>query len=67
MVQCPECKRIIMDSTQSGGYKIRSRMILFSENKAVAICPTCKTYVEVPIILGALPQKISKEKIVVNK
>jgi len=66
MVQCPGCKRIIMDSTQSGGYKIRSRMILFSEGKAIAICPTCKTHVEVPIILGALSEKPAKSKLVVR-
>jgi len=67
MVQCPGCKRIIMDSMQSGGYKIRSRMILFSDGKAIAICPTCKTHVEVPIILGAIPEEPHKSKLFINK
>lgn len=66
MVTCPKCKRIIMDETQDGGYKLRSRMILFKEGKATALCPTCKTAIEVPIILGEVGKSIQKCKIVVK-
>jgi hypothetical protein len=66
MVKCPECKRIILDSTQDGGYKLRSRMVLFKNGKAVALCPTCKSTVEVPVILGDVGEPPAKPKIIVN-
>lgn len=65
MVKCQRCGRIIMDRTQDGGYKIRSRMLLFKEGKAIALCPTCKTDVEVPITLGDVAEELPKPKIVV--
>lgn len=62
MLQCPECKRIIMDST-STGYKLRTRMVLFNDEiGAVAICPSCKAHVRVPVLLGDISMVISKEK-----
>lgn len=66
MLNCPNCNRIIMDRTQNGGYKVRSRMLLFSEGKAQALCPTCKVRVEVPILLGDIDSTLPKAKIVVN-
>lgn len=67
MVKCPNCQRIIMDAMQTGGYKIRSRMILFTEGKAIALCPSCKHHVEVPIILSSTPKDPCREKIVISK
>ena len=55
-----------MDETQDGGYKIRSRMIIFKDGKAIALCPTCKTNVEVPVILGKVGKPKPKTKFVVN-
>lgn len=66
MVSCPQCNRIIMDATQDGGFKIRSRMIIFKDGKAIALCPTCKTNVEVPIQLDAVAKPLPKPKLIVN-
>lgn len=53
MLQCSECNRIIVDSTADGGWKLRARMVIFDESgQAVAICPTCKHKVPVPVVLG---------------
>jgi hypothetical protein len=49
MLKCQQCNRIIVDSTQDGGVKVRSRMIVFHDGRAHALCPTCKTEVEVPL------------------
>jgi len=67
MVSCPKCHRIIIDTTPSGGHKLRSRMVLFLDGKAVALCPSCKTYVNVPLILGEMPSSLPKEKIIISK
>lgn len=58
-----------MDATQDGGFKLRTRMVLFtSEGGAKAICPSCKTNVDVPYIglTGELPEALPKTKIVVS-
>lgn len=52
MLYCKKCNRIIMNATKNGGYKIRSRMILFNNGRAEAICPQCKTKNYVPIFLS---------------
>ena len=49
MLYCPKCNRIVVDVTQDGGVKVRSRMIIFSDNEAHALCPSCKTRVSVPL------------------
>ena len=51
LLNCPKCNRIIVDSTIEGGVKIRSRMIIIQDGRAQALCPTCKTTVEVPIAI----------------
>lgn len=52
-IHCPKCNRIVMDSTQDGGFKLRTRMVLFSsEGYAHALCPSCKEPVHVPVFLG---------------
>jgi hypothetical protein len=67
MIYCPHCNRIIMDATQDGGYKLRSRMIIFKDGKATALCPTCKTSVEVPIQLGSVNEEVQpKPKLIVK-
>lgn len=55
-----------MDKTQDGGYKIRSRMILFKKGVATALCPTCKTPVSVPLALGTIGASLPKQKLVIN-
>lgn len=52
MIKCPECNRIIMDVTNDGGYKVRTRMLLLTASGAEAICPQCKNKVDVPLALG---------------
>jgi hypothetical protein len=55
LLNCPKCSRILIDSTTDGGYKLRTRMVLFNANGvAEALCPTCKTKVVVPLIIGDL-------------
>jgi len=53
MLCCPKCNRIIVDTTQDGGAKVRSRMLLFDGSEAHAICPSCKTKVSVPLTIDA--------------
>ncbi len=69
MLNCPKCNRIIMDTTSEGGYKVRSRMLVFtSEGEAQAICPSCKASVPVPWIrlTPELPEQPTKPKFIVN-
>lgn len=66
MIKCDSCGRIIMDSTESGGWKLRTRMILFTDTgSAVALCPSCKAQVPVPIMLGDI-HPLPKPKLVIN-
>lgn len=64
MLNCPKCNRIIVDSTQEGGVKVRSRMIVFNGDAATALCPSCKTSVEVPLTIDTekLPSLSTKPK-----
>lgn len=65
MIQCPKCKRIIMDSSHDGGVKIRTRMLLFDhEGHAEALCPSCKTKVNVPIQLSAPISQMEPRQVV---
>lgn len=58
-IQCPKCRRIILDSTQDGGFKLRARLLLFTpEGQAQAMCPSCKHTLDVPIVL----QNVSSSK-----
>lgn len=66
MIQCGNCNRIIMDSTSEGGWKLRTRMVLFDDKgKAKALCPTCKTQVDVPIHIGDV-NLLPKSKLFIN-
>jgi hypothetical protein len=57
-----------MDSTEGGGWKIRSRMILFNPSgEAQAICPFCKTKVSVPVLLDKIEVPKVKQKIIINR
>lgn len=49
MLNCPNCNRIVVDTTNDGGVKVRSRMIIFNGSEAHALCPSCKTKVAVPL------------------
>ncbi len=60
MVNCPVCKKTIIVQDDNGIRKLRSRVLLFEENKTIAICPQCKTRMEVPVILE---EKATKTKI----
>lgn len=68
MIHCPKCNRIILDTTADGGYKMRTRMVLFHEGEAKCICPSCKTKVDVPVVLGDVPLAPPKPKhLITNK
>jgi hypothetical protein len=67
VISCPNCNRIIMDTTQDGGYKVRSRMILFKDGKAVALCPTCKHNVPIPVVLGNVDTNYTKPKLIIKQ
>jgi hypothetical protein len=51
LLNCPNCNRIIVDTTNDGGVKVRSRMILIHGDTATAICPSCKTTISVPLMI----------------
>lgn len=65
MLHCPGCNRIIMTQTKEG-YKVRSRMVLFIEDYAEAICPTCKKRVKVPLTLGNVEEVFELPKLVLQ-
>lgn len=67
MITCPKCNRIVMDKTQDGGYKVRSRMIIFKDGKAVALCPSCKEPIEVPLCLGEVPESLPKPRYIIRE
>lgn len=50
-IQCPKCRRIVLDTNEDGTRKLRSRMILFENGGTFALCPGCKSKVPVPISL----------------
>lgn len=63
MLNCKSCNRIIMDKTRDGGFKLRTRMVLFTPDKgAIALCPTCKTENVVPVALNGEHARTSEEK-----
>lgn len=62
MLNCTSCRRIIMDNTDDGGVKLRTRMVLFSATGVVALCPTCKTPNPVPVVLRDEIACTSEEK-----
>lgn len=69
MIMCAGCGRILLDSTSDGGYKLRSRMVLFNSTgqaEAIAICPTCKHKVPVPLTLGDPGGALPKDKLFVK-
>lgn len=55
-----------MDATPDGGFKIRSRMLIFKDGVATALCPTCKEPVVVPVVVNAAVEPISGPKLVVK-
>lgn len=58
-----------MDRTGDGGYKLRTRMLLFRDEKAIALCPSCKSEVDVPVALGdtsSIPE-LPKTPLIVRK
>lgn len=65
MLHCtnPKCNRIIMDKTADGGWKLRTRMVLFTDTGAVALCPSCKTPVTVPVGLTDEPDTLPKPRL----
>lgn len=68
-IVCQECGRIIVDATQDGGVKIRSRMIIFDKDgQASALCPTCKHIIGIPVAFtGTIENSLPKTKIVVKE
>lgn len=54
MIQCPKCSKNIVDVAEDGTRRLRSKLILFTEEGAVAQCPSCKERVPVPLTLGSL-------------
>lgn len=66
MIHCPKCNRIVLDTTADGGYKLRTRMILFIDGEAKSICPSCKTKVNVPLVLGDIPPAPPKPRHVIT-
>lgn len=59
MKQCPACKKNIIDLSEDGTPRLRSKIILFGEHGAEAKCPSCGHMVSVPI---KLDMKVEKGK-----
>lgn len=57
MRQCPECGKNIIDLCEDGTPRLRSKIVLFTENGAEAKCPSCGHMVPVPIKLEMQNEK----------
>lgn len=53
MIQCPKCQKNIVDTAEDGTKRLRSKLVLFTDEGAVALCPSCKEQVPVPVTLGS--------------
>jgi hypothetical protein len=57
-----------MDKGQDGGVRLRTRMMLFTDQGAVAVCPQCKTHVPVPVQLApGTEAKPAKTRVVIRR
>lgn len=57
MRQCPACKKNIIDLCEDGTPRLRSKIVLFTEDGAEAKCPSCGAMVPVPITLNMRVEK----------
>jgi predicted RNA-binding Zn-ribbon protein involved in translation (DUF1610 family) len=53
VIDCPKCGKHIMDTNEDGTKRLRSKVILFRDDGAVAVCPACKAEIPVPLTLNA--------------
>jgi phage FluMu protein Com len=51
MIICPACNKILMEANKEGNMRLKSRLVLFEDGGAKAICPQCKAKVSVPLKL----------------
>lgn len=58
MLNCPECGRTLMDKTSDGGMRLRTRILLFDDAGTLAVCPSCKTRVNVPVKINKNDRKL---------
>jgi phage FluMu protein Com len=65
MLHCSECNRILMDKTPEG-WKLRTRMVLFTPSGATALCPSCKTPNPIPVEMNGEPSAVPRPKFVVK-
>lgn len=66
-ITCNKCGRIVLDTLPDGSKKLRSRMILFEGSGTVALCPSCKNKVAVPVTLTGMeptPSRVLKHIII---
>ena len=57
-IHCPKCQRILLDENDDGTQKLRTKLLLFHNNNALAMCPQCKTEVPVPVSLQPREPKL---------
>lgn len=47
---CSACNEIILKSVSDGSIKLRSKVLIFKDDGAYAICKGCDTEVPVPVV-----------------
>ena len=47
---CTTCNEVILKSTPDGTIKLRSKVVIFKESGASAVCKGCGTEVPVPVV-----------------
>lgn len=47
---CTSCNEVIIKGSADGSIKLRSKVVLFKDDSAVAVCKGCGAEVPVPIV-----------------
>ena len=62
---CSKCDDVVLKSFESGEMKLRSKVVIFKDDKAVAICKGCGTEIPIPVAVDFTLMKsvVSSEKL----
>ena len=50
-LKCPYCNNIIIDKNREGYFRLKTRIVLFEIGHTISMCPNCKRFIEIPVIL----------------
>ena len=58
---CSRCNDVVLKSFSNGELKLRSKVIVFNESGAFAVCKGCNTEIPIPITLDTTLMKGIKD------